>query len=183
MDGSPLHKTFIIQTGFDADTCAKIINSCMKFPAEPGQINEGEDNLSIRRSTIRWVDQDEEITKMVNHYFHMANRCIFGFDIVRPFGIQFTEYHADDSGHYDWHDDTDSMNKNMYDRKLSLSMQLSDPSSYEGGILEFEGDGGSAPREQGHVTVFPALKKHRVTPVTKGVRYSLVSWMEGPRWR
>ena len=72
-----------------------------------------------------------------------------------------------------------------YDRKLSVVVQLCDPNSYEGGVFEF-GGGPVAPKEfatQGSVLVFPSYLSHRVTEVTKGTRYSIVSWAEGPRWR
>lgn len=68
-------------------------------------------------------------------------------------------------------------------RKLSVSVQLSDPSEYQGGTLEFfNGEFVSAPLEQGSLVVFPSFVFHRVVPVTEGTRHSLVAWMNGPHF-
>jgi PKHD-type hydroxylase len=72
-------------------------------------------------------------------------------------------------------------------RKLSISVQLSAPDEYEGGDFEFM-DVGQPPkpiniRTQGTAIIFPSITYHKVTPVTKGKRYSLVGWYEGPEWR
>jgi PKHD-type hydroxylase len=63
---------------------------------------------------------------------------------------------------------------------------LSDPSDYEGGRFEFDNTLPQLPDEafkKGSVIVFPSFHKHRVTPVTSGIRHSLVTWVEGPHWR
>ena len=72
----------------------------------------------------------------------------------------------------------------MIDRKLSIIIQLTDENEYEGGNFEFKYiQTPESCRIQGSVLVFPSYNEHRVTEVTKGVRNSLVCWMEGPRWR
>ena len=71
-------------------------------------------------------------------------------------------------------------------RKLSFSMQLSGPDDYEGGNLQFQLDNGEcifAPRQKGAVILFDSRLRHRVLPITKGIRKSLVGWCNGPRWR
>ena len=73
---------------------------------------------------------------------------------------------------------------NICCRKLSIVIQLSDPKDYDGGDFEFFDEGGNGKfRGKGSVLVFPSVHMHRVTEVTSGVRYSLVSWAEGLRWR
>ena len=67
-----------------------------------------------------------------------------------------------------------------------MVVQLTDPSEYEGGNLELqwhEPPGFENLRKRGTIIVFPSFLKHRVTPVTRGIRHSMVSWMEGPKWR
>jgi PKHD-type hydroxylase len=73
----------------------------------------------------------------------------------------------------------------MSNRKLSCVVQLSDPSDYEGGELQMNSGAQiiSVPREKGLVTFFSSFVLHRVTPVTKGVRKSLVAWISGPNLR
>ena len=70
-------------------------------------------------------------------------------------------------------------------RKLSLSIQLSDPSSYEGGelVLYVGEEGITVPKEQGKLIAFPSFTLHEVKPVTKGERYSLVAWITGPQFK
>ena len=97
--------------------------------------------------------------------------------------VQYTVYEAPSVG-YEWHVDMVDAPSEVQ-RKLSLTLQLSDPADYEGGALEFR-DGCSvvaAPRERGAVVAFPSWAHHRVTPVTRGVRRSLVAWVGGPCFR
>lgn len=110
------------------------------------------------------------------------NQAFFGFDLTgMEQGLQYTRYAAPGE-HYDWHIDR---GLHIGTRKLSLSLQLSDPDDYEGGDLElwFGGEPIKAPRERGMITLFPSWALHRVTPVTAGVRRSLVVWVSGPSFR
>jgi PKHD-type hydroxylase len=93
--------------------------------------------------------------------------------------IDYLEYHAgDEAGKYEAHLDG-SINSN---RKLSFSVLLSDPSEYDGGdLLIYEGKAPVVvPKRQGMITFFPSNILHEVTPVTRGVRRSIVSWIHGP---
>jgi PKHD-type hydroxylase len=92
-------------------------------------------------------------------------------------GIQFTKYSAP-AGRYGKH--VDSWVKGPV-RKLSFTLQLSDPQEYEGGELRlyFKDDPEVMPKPQGAITLFPSYVLHEVTPVTKGTRYSLVAWVTG----
>ena len=108
------------------------------------------------------------------------------FHVYNVADIQFTEYLATENGHYNWHHDIDWQNNNGYDRKLSVTVQLSEPSEYEGGNFVFDevdSPDSNILKQKGTVLVFPSYLRHRVEPVTKGVRRSLVSWFEGPSWR
>jgi|DEB0MinimDraft_10_1074344.scaffolds.fasta_scaffold73863_2 PKHD-type hydroxylase len=110
------------------------------------------------------------------------NQQFFQFDLTgMEQGLQFTKYTAPGE-HYDWHVDKGHMTPS---RKLSLSVQLSDPKDYKGG--EFEMMFGRKPqkigRERGMTVFFPSYTLHRVRPVTKGTRYSLVAWISGPPFK
>lgn len=91
--------------------------------------------------------------------------------------LQLIRYQEGD--HYVWHTDWSPVNNKK--RKLSFSVQLSEPSSYEGGNLElFRGpETDIATREQGHLTMFPSWTLHRVNAVTQGERWALVGWVTG----
>lgn len=94
---------------------------------------------------------------------------------------QYMVYHGAESGHFDWHMDTGS----LLPRKLSVTLQLSAPSAYEGCDLQF--NTGTvflpAPRERGVTIAFPSHTIHRVTPITAGTRKAIVAWITGPEFR
>ena len=71
-------------------------------------------------------------------------------------------------------------------RKLSFTLQLSDPDEYEGGNVQLIDESGKsyiAPRQRGTIILFDSRTQHRVIKVKKGVRKSIVGWVLGPRWR
>ncbi|HEY1877424.1 MAG TPA: hypothetical protein VGG66_08130 [Rhizomicrobium sp.] len=70
-------------------------------------------------------------------------------------------------------------------RKLSMPVQVSDPSSYDGCDLQFHAANhiDTAPRMRGAVIAFPSYVLHRVTPITRGIRKSMVVWTTGPKFR
>jgi PKHD-type hydroxylase len=179
-----------------AQDCADIVEACKKYPPVEGQVGHGGVtvyNPTVRRSQIRWIPRfDQRFANLFGRMatlFAEANRNAFGFDVTEFHEIQFTEYPATTAGHYDWHHDTTWVSSQLFRRKLSMVIQLSDPANYEGGELELaEADCTHLPnptelKQQGTVIVFPSFLRHRVTPVTAGLRYSLVSWMEGPYFR
>ena len=129
-----------------------------------------------------WTE-NHELMKLTDHFAKSANRKYFNFDISYVPPVQLTQY--DPGASCGWHIDVHWSIDLMYDRKLSVVVQLSDPDEYTGGDFEF-GGGPVAPTEfktRGSVLVFPSYIQHRVTEVTEGTRYSIVSWVEGPRWR
>jgi PKHD-type hydroxylase len=114
-----------------------------------------------------------------------ANQNLYHFDLhSMPEQIQYTEYYDHEKGHYDWHMDTG--HGNLSQRKISVTVQLSDGDEYEGGDLQLW-PGGTyplvAPRGKGNVVIFPSFLMHRVTPVTRGTRKSFVLWLGGGHYR
>lgn len=111
-----------------------------------------------------------------------VNELFFRFDLNgMEQGLQFTRYTAPGE-HYSWHIDKGFM---VPARKLSLSLQLNDPSEYSGGELQLKlgRQNHTMTKERGMVTFFPSYTLHRVRPVTKGTRYSLVAWVSGPPFK
>jgi len=142
-------------------------------------------NPDIRNSFVNFL-YPNNITSWIFERLRSAivgvNESYFKFDLTSlEQGLQFTRYEAP-TQHYSWHIDR-GMDVGI--RKLSLSIQLSDPEEYEGGDLElsFGGDPVVAPKQKGLIALFPSYVLHRVTPVTKGTRYSLVCWVSGPPFR
>ena len=169
-----------------AEDCDKIITFGESYPSQDGTVGLNDGNFGVndmRRSIVRWLPRQSDVGHMMMQLFTHTNRD-FAFDCAEIYNIQFTEYRGDNSGHYDWHADVSWGADAQYDRKLPMSIQLSDPDEYRGG--DFELRNSNPPeglRDRGSVIIFPAYLLHRVTPVTAGIRRSLVTWIEGPRWR
>lgn len=92
---------------------------------------------------------------------------------------------GDVKGHLTWHHDSGEQ-RGMAQRKISVSVLLNDPSEFEGGELDFFDGRERQPLAQckaGDGVAFPSFAFHRVRPVTRGVRYSVVAWLRGPRFR
>jgi len=165
--------------------------------------NTSEDNLTEeqindlktqRNSNITWLS-DDWIYRTIHPFIHEANkRAGWNFEWDYSEACQFTKYKIDQ--HYNWHKDSwagpydKPENKNYYKkiRKLSVTCQLTDGSEYEGGELDFQPRDQEDPtlivpckeaKTRGSIIVFPSHIWHRVKPVTKGVRYSLVIWNLG----
>lgn len=139
----------------------------------------------VRDSKVSWIrpTQDSEwIFRHMTGVVAQLNKQFFNFDIDGfAEGFQFTKYEAP-AGKYDLHIDK-CFNANI--RKLSVVVQLSDPSDYEGGELRIQTghDPHAVQKEQGYLVTFPSYVLHGVTPVTKGTRYSLVAWLTGPAFK
>lgn len=150
-----------------------------------GGAGSGSDR-KIRITKVAWMHPSPESQWIHDRMLQVAqamNEQVYRFDLKgfsEPF--QYTVYDGSEGGHYDWHVDQGAFDP---PRKLSFSVQLSDPARYEGCDLELHGatDISPAPRDRGAVIVFPSYVLHRVTPIKSGTRKSLVAWISGPRFR
>lgn len=161
-----------------------------KKPIRPLTAKEKKEPIKIRKSNVAWIN-DPWVYKEIRPYVARANQeAKWNFDIDGYERIQFTEYSR--SQHYGYHVDTffdqpDSM------RKLSMTVNLNSPDEYEGGDLYFKylrrNDHtlveATNPefKIKGTLCVFPSYEIHKVTPVTKGTRYSLVLWSTGKAFK
>lgn len=144
----------------------------------------------VRKSKIFWIPMIESWRTLYEKILVTVGECndrIFKFDLTRMAeNLQYTEYEESYQGHYSWHYDVGG-NQIDSGRKLSIVVQLSDPSEYEGGELHIicgdDKEYNIAPKEKGTMIIFPSYLRHRVTPVTKGKRCSLVTWINGPPFR
>ena len=186
------HNYWLWQAELSDEVIDGIIERCETLPVIDAVVGGGENpegsyDTSMRRSKVRWTNDDSELRKIIWNFGTTANGNAFGFDILNKFAIQYTTYLDSDSGCYNWHKDSNFSTEGYYDRKLSVVIQLNNPSDYEGGKFEFNINGEIFSPEgfekKGSIIVFPSFMKHRVTEVTKGTRNSLVSWIEGPHFR
>ena len=130
---------------------------------------------SHRNCTVAWLEPEGWLAEKLEEVIGHINAEFFRFDLggfAEPF--QYTVYR--EGGYYGWH-----MDGGENSRKLSLTIQLSEPEDYEGGdfLIHTGPEMVSMGRELGRVIAFPAWALHSVTPVSKGVRRSLVVWISG----
>ena len=153
--------------------------------AEGGEFDTDND---YRKSSVKWVPFSDEykwIYDKLGDMAYEANQNMFHFDLhSMPEQIQYTEYYASELGHYDWHMDIGF--NDLSQRKVSITVQLSDNTEYEGGNLQLWPGGNyplEAPRGKGNVVIFPSFMMHRIAPVTRGTRKSFVLWLGGGHYR
>ena len=135
------------------------------------------------RKVQAWrLNQKDSVTaELISHSVIELNQ-VFNYRLSGIQDLQYLEYHADDNAKYDWHIDAGDSLSSM--RKISISWVLNE--GFEGGNLEFFGDGGeivtynSTPNK---LVSFTSFLNHRVTPVTSGIRKVLVCWIYGEQWR
>lgn len=177
----------------DKETCEKIIQDVNIIPENDAQVGPGIVNNDVRRTKIRFINAGDWRFQYIFDIFWKtaisANDDFFGFNISRLNFIQFAEYNSNQLAEYKAHHDVFWMNNDEnYHRKLSAMIQLSDENSYNGGNFELvDANIKTTPpqndiRKQGTILYIPSFLSHQVTPVTSGVRYSLVAWFEGKKW-
>jgi len=141
----------------------------------------------IRRTNVAWIiankDENKWIFERLTGAINQINKQFYNFDLDKIENLQFSEYREDEKGFYGKH--IDMLMNSFNVRKLSVSVQLTDETAYEGGDLMMHT--GSTPykttRKKGSVIAFPSYTLHEVTPVTKGTRHSLVAWAVGPMFK
>lgn len=177
---------------FDQDEIEEIIKYVekdrMRFGTTGGDkesrdvvLKQGSD---VRKSKVHFINRNKafECEPLQKYYSTMeyANKKYFFKNLTEPEGFQYTEYDESYQGFYKIHRDTDG--RMLRSRMLSASLQLTDPSEYEGGdliIYKKDNEKVIAPKSLGTITVFTSSTLHEVTPVTKGFRSSLVVWYGG----
>ena len=171
-----------LEKAFTKEECETIIKIANAKGLIKGKTKGQSD---VRQSQICWLyssDNLDWVFKKITDIVLNLNNRFFQFDIFGlNEGLQFTNYKSQ-SDKYGKHIDR-SLNNVI--RKLSLSIQLTDPKEYEGGELFLYEDekGKEMKKEQGTLILFPSYILHEVTPVTKGERNSLVSWVTGKQFK
>ena len=170
-------------------------------PVKGETITESKD----RDVEVRWCNPSDWVGPFISSFIDQANKSLFQYDID---GVYFTECHHltyTEGQFYNWHVDANEtcwlayqppqhkrfthLPSNEWTRKLSFTLQLSDPSDYEGGDVELKlmtmagQPTTTLPKERGMFSVFDSRTLHRVLPVSKGTRKTLVGWAIGPKWK
>lgn len=145
------------------------------------------DYSKIRRSNTGWLTYNQNTQWIYDRLSYIArnlNAKFYNFDL---FGfvedMQYTVYDSAEEGHYGWH--VDLSNTSVSPRKFTMVLQLTSPDDYEGGEIQLLNSTVEEVviKQRGLVCAFPSWTLHRVTPVTKGIRKTLVVWVAGPSFR
>ena len=190
----PKWKSFIVETlqpMFTPKQCQMIINAGRKEPKQNASVG-GKDGIKggvidtkTRTSHISWIPFKKmpEMYRDIEKMMKQTNGNHFGFDGMQITEMaQYTEY--PEGGFYDWHVDNDvNCAHEPPVRKISMTCLLSPESEFEGGDLELMAEGKTTKIKQGHVIFFASFIRHRVTPIIRGNRKSLVMWFGGPPFK
>ena len=186
----PRWGSFVVETTgpmFTPKQCNMIIEAGRSEPkrsAEVGKdegIKGGRVDTKTRTSHISWIPFKKmpEMYKDIEKIMKATNGNHFGFEgMTLTEYAQYTEY--PEGGFYDWHVDNDvNCAHEPPVRKISMTCLLSPESEFEGGDLELLSEGKVAKLKQGQAVFFASFIRHRVKPVIRGVRKSLVMWFGG----
>ena len=189
----PIWKSYIVETTdpiFSPKQCQMVIDKGMSLKKETAQVGMGKPqgsgyNPDKRITTISWIPFKKmpEMYRDIEKTMLQANNNHFGFEGMRLTEPgQFTHYPK--GGFYQWHMDNDVVGKHQPPiRKISMTLLLSPENEFEGGELEFMSKGKTAKLKQGQAIFFASWLQHRVKPVTRGERKSLVMWFGGPSFK
>ena len=178
------------ENAFTEEELESIKEQATALIVEPGSVNYNSSagiRKSVREAKVSWINYTQESSWLYDRMAGVAsslNAQFYNFDLhgfVEE--MQFTLYNGEEKSHYTWHvDKTDTAPST---RKLSMVLQLSEPSDYEGGELQIwhAVEPVTINKKKGFIAMFPSYVLHRVTPVTKGVRCSLVVWVAGPAFK
>lgn len=181
--GKPPRHCAIIIDAFSPDECESLNAAFAVLDAREGGLVAGRFDAKVRQSSLVWLPEGEEfdwVAKRLARLAGDANRDSFRF-VLDGFEEQLQLASYGPSHYYNWHIDR-GRGAVAGRRKLTLSVQLTDPIRYVGGELEINADGQSfqSPRDRGAMVIFAAHTLHRVAPVASGNRLSLVTWIHGP---
>ena len=189
----PTWRSYVVETitpVFTPMQCQMVIDKGMSLKSEEAKVGMGQkpgggNDPEKRITTISWIPFKDmpEMYRDIERTMLQANNNHFGFEGMQLTEVaQFTHYLT--GGFYDWHMDNDVQGKHQPPvRKISMTLLLSDPSTFEGGELEIMSKGKTAKLKQGQAIFFASWLQHRVKPVTQGERKSLVMWFGGPSFK
>ena len=189
----PRWKSYIVETTTPVLTpqqCDDVIKMGQNQPSRDARVHIGKPgdkkragiNKKSRITKISWIpfNTGKPMYTIIERWMLNTNVNHFGFDGMQiTEQAQYTEYLK--GGFYDWHTDSGiEMSTMPTVRKISMTLLLNDPKDFKGGDLEIIKEGRKANLKRGHAVFFASFLRHRVKPVLKGNRKSLVMWFGGP---
>jgi PKHD-type hydroxylase len=181
---------------FTDDELNKICEISKNKPLDKGKtLSDSYNSANYRISTINFSTKDETnewIFNKLNNCIEYINDAYFNYDLNGYEVYQYAEYDSTKLGKYDYHMDLSNNGSNLQEgetietRKLSFSLLLNDPDvDFDGGdfVIKLGEEDTKIEFKKGRIVFFPSYLLHKVTPVTKGIRKSLVVWITGPKFR
>jgi len=182
------------------ELCDAIVEHFANLPVQAGTAHA---HKGHRRCGLTWTSPDTWIGPFLWKYIQQTNDRVFQYDITDTHMTEIHQLEYRPGHYYHWHVDDNISNHIQYApppfgvarqditeyvRKLSFSLQLTDPSEYTGGDVQIIDDTGgrgmmTIPKERGTLCIFDSRTRHRVKPVKTGKRFVLVGWVLGPRWK
>tara|TARA_R100000781_G_scaffold112957_1_gene80713 strand:- start:116 stop:712 length:597 start_codon:yes stop_codon:yes gene_type:complete len=190
----PRWKSYIVATAepvLTPEQCDELISIGQNEPKINATIGTTEKITKLdekyRKSIISWIPFAKAVPtyQVIRQWMEVTNNNYFGFDTVQLSEQgQYAEYHK--GGFYNWHMDSNVEMASMPTvRKISMTLLLNDPKDFEGGDFEIfcgetlDSEKNKYKLKQGHAIFFASFLLHRVMPVIKGNRKSLVMWFGG----
>ncbi len=179
-----INRAMMYDRAFSPEECDTVIQLARQISSQDGVLDANSESYrQVRKSSVRFVDYEpglQWVFAKLRNLALTANQA-YRFEIVGfRERLQLAEYGVGD--HFDWHMDMSGGATSL--RKISISVLLSDPADFEGGDLEFfRTPARPQDRSRGAAAVFPSFLPHRVAPVTRGSRFSLVAWIAGAPFR
>ena len=173
-------------TDEECDAIIKLGKSLTPKEATVGDYGKQSVEYRIRKNKLSWIEPNEDaswiyarLTKCIDD----INAQFWNFDLDYIETLQFTQY-EENADFYGPHIDLAANSFNY--RKLSFSIQLSNPEDYDGSNLIVHSgllDDPGVLTSRGSVNYFPSYMLHEVTPLVRGTRYALVGWVNGPQFK
>lgn len=192
------HTYMLYESVVSKDICEDAVNRFDESNFGNGVVGAGQVgriDTKIRDADTQWAPKNDLVECILTRFIMQANQeALWNFDITEPEQVQIGRYR--ENQFYKTHIDCFVKGSDiiatghgggvivpiLQQRKISASLLLNDESEYEGGDLIIL-DEIVKQKKQGTIIVFPSFMAHQVTPVTRGVRYSAVCWMGGPKWK
>jgi PKHD-type hydroxylase len=192
------HTHIVFKGVVSPEICNALIGRFKEENYEPGLVGGNGSGIvkkEVRDADRQWANKGDLVECILTRFIMQANQeALWNFDITEPEQVQIGRYK--ENQFYKQHMDCYVKSSDVIatgngsgvivpvlsQRKISASLLLNDESEYEGGDLVIL-DEIVKEKEQGTIIVFPSFMAHQVTPVTRGVRYSAVCWMAGPKWK
>lgn len=180
--------SIVFKSCFSDEECQKIIDLHKTIPKKEAEVGVGEQGIVDKKKRISdvywisWIPDFNWIFERLSMQITSGNNKWFQFHLsAMNEALQLTHYEGakTSGGFYNYHSDH-AFNQGFCHRKLSGSLLLND--DFEGGDFEFFNTGKLQDFTKGTLMLFPSFLVHRVLPVTKGHRWSLVFWVSGPLW-